>query len=240
MTISVETLLIAGILCFYLFDSAILLYSNEIVITEHKGRFFASTGSNLQIRGRYFYMPGPHTPHHALFKGSWTWNDLGSGKEFVPHLLHFTEALAVSKKACLLLAFLLLVALPVLLLSSASPLLLLVLLGLVYLSIAVAVYSCWTRRLDLELTKRDVALLAAEAFCCPPFAINLVRKLCQKRGLRQDALTLAERLMPATRRSPLLAAVEGRAQLNIDFEDVSSARYEEMIRFRSRVQERQS
>lgn len=239
MTISVEVLLIAGIFGFYLFDSALLLYSNEIVITEHKGRFFATAGSNIQIRGRYFYLPGPHTPHHGLFKGVWAWTDADKGKEFVPGLLHFTEALVVPKRGCLLVGALLLMVLPTLLLMSASSIALLFLLASVYLTIGVVVYACWTRRSALEMSGREVALLAVEAFSCPPFAINIVRKVCQKRGLREDALSLAERLMPPARQLPLLAAVERRAQVSIDFVDQASAEYKEMIRFRSRIRERQ-
>jgi len=235
--ISNEILLVAGIFALYLFDSSSLLYSNELILSESKRSFSATTGSSLQIGGRFLYVPNILKPHHAHFKGSWSWRDHGAAREFIPELLHFVDALSLPKAGCALLAGLMFLALPYLLLTSGKPLLLLFTLCSIYLTIAVMVHSAYRHRKALELSRRQIALIGTEAFLCPPFAINFVRKICEKRGLKQDALALSQRLLSRNRMLSTLAAVQERLATSIAFTDESSKTHEEMTDFAKRLKE---
>ena len=76
MHISFETLLVLGILGFYLFDSAMLLYFNEFAIVKSSSAWaFACPASRWRIRGKTPYLPNPLTPGNPLFRAAWSPTD---------------------------------------------------------------------------------------------------------------------------------------------------------------------
>ena len=73
MTVSFEILMVAGIVAFYIADSAMLLYVNEYILVQHRGSLrFDFPSLRSQVAGRFLYIPNPFRPDLMLFRGAWS------------------------------------------------------------------------------------------------------------------------------------------------------------------------
>lgn len=224
MTAHFELLLILGVLVFYLQDSMMLLHYDELVFTETRRFWRVSTGSTMSLGGRHLFLPNPLMPTRGLFRGCWSSDSKSPPSEHWPGLRHFIAALSPLKATCRVLWALMLGALPLLLLVYPHPIALLVLLALIYGCAATLVWQMWDGRNVLELDNRAFASLAFEALSCPPFAINTVRKLCLRRGLRGDMVEVGRRMLDGVGTRRLRDVLTARIAMASVFEDESSPR----------------
>ena len=65
--VETEFLLVAGILAFYLFDSARLLHFDDLVISPVRGAWRIVPGGTLEVRGRFLHLPNPLWPAGTRF-----------------------------------------------------------------------------------------------------------------------------------------------------------------------------
>ena len=73
MNLSFEALLIIGVLGFYIYDSAILMFSNELIFTKSYGKWSASfPTTRLRVMKKLLFFPNPLTPFNLIFVLSWT------------------------------------------------------------------------------------------------------------------------------------------------------------------------
>lgn len=212
---TLQLLLVLGVFAFYVLDSALLLHYDEIVLTRRGRRWLASAGSQTRLGGRYLYLPDPLRPAAPLFRGGWL--DTARPAEHWAGLDHFVAALARFAAPCRLLWLLLLVALPLMLWRAAHPNAMLALAAGIYATVLWIGLRLWRLRRVLELSGRQALGLAFELLCCPPHAINTVRKLCERRGLHGDALAAARRLLGPGRTAQLAGQIGERLQLALDF-----------------------
>ena len=210
--VETEVLLVAGILAFYLLDSARLLHFDELQIAATRRGWQVSTGSDLEMRGRFVLVPNPLLPARTRFHASW----LPPGGEVVEDaeaLRRFARGLWPVRAGCVVVGVLVLVALPALLLAFRDPAWLLAVLAastLVTLAMLLAVFR---QRATLRLDARGLLALSAESLLCPPCAPNLYRKLCDRRGFRGDPVAFAARHLPRDAQQRLHAAIDARIAL---------------------------
>ncbi len=210
-----EWLLALGVAGFYLQDAALLLHYDEIVLVRRGRRWSASAGGEARLRDRYLYLPNPLTPAAPLLRSGWL--DPAEPREHWAGLAHFLAAATGFGPACRLLAGLLLVALPLLLWRFPHPLAMLALAAAVYATVLAIGLRLWRFRRVLELERGQALKLAFELLCCPPHAINTVRRLCARRGLRGNALDAMRHLLdPAPARSAA-AEIGQRLDMAEDF-----------------------
>lgn len=191
---SLEWLLVAGIVVFYLQDAAVLLHYDEFVVAGGAGDWHGATGT-VEWSGRFLWLPNPLAPHAAAFAGAWggpgeaSAATAGGGgvDAFLAALLPFQVGTRVLGAA-------LIIAVPLLLWLYPHPLALLGVLAFAYATIACMVLALWRRRERLGLDRRTTAWLAFECLACPPHAINLVRKLSLRHGPPGAAAAIASRL----------------------------------------------
>ncbi|RYX92519.1 MAG: hypothetical protein EOO28_21740 [Comamonadaceae bacterium] len=204
-----EVLLMALVAGLYLYDSAMLLYANEAVLIARGRRktwlsAFGSTGTTF--RGKEFFLPNPLLPARPVFKLTWRQdepeaaavNHTGSGR------MRGKVAHAWNDRAAPLMRFrfplwsLGLVMFGLLPASMAmgpsGDLLLLASFVLVYLHVAVILLMLWFSRRDVGLTGRQAAAIILDLLLCPPFALNLVRRLSLKVEVNEDFVDAARRL----------------------------------------------
>lgn len=214
---SLEWLLVLGVVGFYLQDSALLLHYDEIVVTRRGRRWAASTGSASQIGGRYLYLPDPLRPASPLFRIGWMADPARSPREHWAGLDHYLAALERFGPWCRSLWGLLLIALPWLLWRSASPTVMLGLAVAIYLNVLKIGIDLWRYRRVLALSGAQAGSLAFELLCCPPHAINVVRRLCARRGLHGDAIDAARRLLAPAQARELAGRIDERLEMAMDF-----------------------
>lgn len=191
---SLEWLLVAGIVAFYLQDAMVLLHYDEFVVVGGDGAWHGTTGG-IEWSGRFLWIPNPLAPHEAAFTGAWARpGAVSAGRPGNAGVYAFVAALLPFQAGTVVLGTLLMVQLPLLLWLYPHPLALLGVLALAYATIAGMVLALWRRRRRLGLGKRTVAWLAIECIACPPHAINLVRKLALRHGPPGAAAVIALRL----------------------------------------------
>lgn len=217
---SFEVLLPVGAIAFYLFDAALMLYGNEMVL-ERGSLWRGSLGLPAQIGGRRLYLPNPFTPQRLLFRVRW---DRPAAGESAPLDVDAWQRAAspIGKVVALQAMLLLMVLPPVSILLGAGTLLLAVFVAFYALSL-VALGLLLSRRDALGVSGRQAALLAAESLLCAPFALNLVRKISLAQSGRLGWLSQAERSFAPRRRRELLGLVCARIDELLIVEEAGSA-----------------
>jgi hypothetical protein len=226
MTLHDVLLLLGGVVALYLYDSALLLYHNEIVVVSARSGCRVSGGSTFELRGRHVFLPNPLCPHRSLFRLNWPEHGQFSGAARPVPSRRVVVALSVLAPWMLLLLFLFAVALPYTLLVMQSAQALLAWIATVYTAIILSLFQVYRYRKALNLSGRAVAAIALDALLCAPFALNIVRKI----GLRQrfdDDL----RVVAATRLSPqavrdLAGILDERIQASLQFVEPDAPAFE--------------
>ena len=190
--VSFEILLVLGTLGFYLYDSGMLLYVNEMVFFRERRQWnFACPGNSWLLLGRSPYIPNPLTPEIAMFRVYWS--DTGrSSQNSDESIEQFVAALVPLQYLVDVLLAQFFIALPfVLFLYGSGPQLLWVF-GAIYLNIAVILVVVYKKKDILKVSKRKFVALSFESIACAPFALNIVRKLTLHRSLVGDPIEFAK------------------------------------------------
>src|SRR5262245_31853449 len=187
---SFEVLLPIGAIGFYLYDAALMLYADELVLERRHTGWKSSGGCGLQLGGRLLFLPNPLAPGRLLFRMQW---DSAAAQERdqldVAELQRLTRPLQL---IALLQALFLMVALPPASLTLGAGSVVLVIFAAFYALTVAAIVVLIMRRRSLKVSNRQCAFLAFEALACAPFAVNLVRKVSLARSRDVNWLALVE------------------------------------------------
>jgi hypothetical protein len=189
-----ETLLMVLVLGLYLYDSALLLYSNEaILVLAGNNRWLAGFGSNrTTLGGREFYLPSPLLPTRQLLRLSWKVEGVPAGSASVA--ANFAANMPFSGPLApwvWSLAAALFIGLPLALYGGLGDWFIVWAFGLVYVNVVSMVLCLWVYRQQFNLGGRAFALLAFDLVLCPPFALNIIRKLSLRVVVKEDFVTAA-------------------------------------------------
>jgi len=186
-----EVLLPLGAIGLYLLDSALLMYSNELLFLRHRRQWDFAEGSQLILLGRRVYLPNPLTPNVPLFRIRWSEHDSRERREQPDEILRFAAVLRPVQYFVLGL-LLLLLALPVELLWFGTGLALLALFAAFYMVVFASLGYIYVRRRELRVSGKAFLWLSFDSLACAPFAINLVRKLSMRRSLAGNPIGFAK------------------------------------------------
>lgn len=230
-------MLVLGIVGFYLFDSAMLLYVNELVFVEKNGKWmFSHPETGWQMLGKYLYIPSPLTPDCPLFRSYWVVSSApNEHQEDIKTLRQFLNELHPLRYMTFILFVLLLIWLPIVLWWFGTGLELLLLLGVIYCTIFVMLAHTYRHRDKLGLSGKAFVKLAFDSIACAPFALNLVRKITLRRSLAGDTISFAHQVLDADAFVQLVQALCHQVDEDIEFEDKESPRYIALKDFRNRI-----
>jgi hypothetical protein len=204
-----EVLLPLGAIGLYLFDSTLLLYSNELLFARRGGKWGFATGSALMLAGRRLYLLNPFMPATPQFRVRWLEADSRQEQESREELDAFLAAVGPLRYLVIAL-WVLLLALPVELLLLGTGIELLALMAAFYLVILAALGYIYARRRELRVSGKSFLSLSFDSLACAPFAINLVRKLALRRSLAGNPIDFARRTFEPAAFSTLIDAVYRR------------------------------
>jgi hypothetical protein len=208
---SYEAELIAITIFLYLYDSSVLLYSNEAILTNTAvGRWSAAWGwSGFVLAGRSLCMLNPFTPHRPSFRLRWQFEESdeveadGSWNERVDLL----KRLRASTLACAIGMF---VLVPAGLLSSLGAYALIPGAAIVYGSAIVGLVRLSFVRDRLGLGGIRFTGFAFECLACPPFSANMLRRVALSQSIGESLTSAGARLADEENWNRLRAYCESR------------------------------
>jgi hypothetical protein len=219
-----EVLLMVLAIGLYLYDCAFLLHINEgMVVPGQGGGWRIRFGSShLTFRGKELYMLSPLRPDRPEFRLLWglpgrpmqahaAWK---ARRDLFKPLVPLVWAMAAA----------LFVLLPLGLFAPAGDGILLLALCVLYLGIAGALLWLGRRRGPLGLSARQLGVLAFELAACPPFAVNVIRKVALEMPLDADLMSVARALQAPADWNVTRGELIARLDEQIDAEDESSER----------------
>ncbi|HEY4373090.1 MAG TPA: hypothetical protein VGN52_14260 [Burkholderiales bacterium] len=192
MRVSAELALMGLVVALHLYDSALLLYVNEGVLSPkgRRGWMVAFGSDKLQLRGREAYLPSPLRLHRPQYRLAWRFEDGAVDQRWAPDARLFRPLAPLVWG----MALALFVLLPLGLFTSLGHAALLAALLLLYGSMAAALAWLWLKRKRLRIAARALAALSFECLTCAPFALNLVRHLSARMPADEDLECAARRL----------------------------------------------
>jgi len=182
-----------GAAAFYVYDSLLLLFDNDVVFVKAGRKWASMQGSDIVIMGKRLAAPGFMAPWAFVLRSSWS----ATGEPAPPTVLEpermatVLSALLPLRILCSLLLFLLVVGLPAAALSEAAPLAMLIVFAAYYLLVVSGLVFLVLARRRLSLDGKALLLMVVDALACAPFAVNLVRKVTMHSLPLKDALAFS-------------------------------------------------
>ncbi|MGY1519030.1 hypothetical protein [Luteimonas sp. A482] len=229
-----EVLLAVALVALYLQDSALLLHFDEVLVEGDDRGWRVSTGTGLELRGRFLSIPNPLLPMRTRLRASWLHTGVLAA-ETPAELARYARMLWPVRLGCTLTGVVLLGVIPWLLLGPRDPLQLLAALAATWLLIIGMLAYLALRRVTVQISRRQLGGLAMEALLCPPHAINLYRQLCSMRGFRGDPVAFAASQLPDRERQRLQASIDARLDLFALADETAGDRGAALASARARV-----
>lgn len=230
-----EWLLVLLMVGLYVYESACLLYSNELVLIRSGQCWKVATGSKqIQLLGKGWYLASPLDLGKPVFRLDW--NAAGAIGPAPAWDCQQTSAVIrqVGYAAWAM-------ALTMLLLGAAIVLgnITVIAAGLVgfYGLVVASIIRVWMARLCLGMTTAQVLSLGFELICCPPFGPNLARRLSLRLIPQGDGIELAARVLTPAQWCQLVTTVAEVQQELLDFTSSSLAEVRAMEKFNAFLQE---
>lgn len=184
---------------FYLYDSTVLLYSNEaVLVCDFRRNWSAATGmAGFLLAGRTLCVLNPFTPHRPSFRLRWEFNSLAPvpQSEWMEH----AQELRVLAPSTLAAGIALYVLLPLGMFTALGAYAVIPALVVLYGSIIVSLILVRRRKILITPGGMRFLSLAFECVACPPFGINMVRRSTLAQRLAEPLPLAAVRLLDAVR-----------------------------------------
>lgn len=200
-TITTQVQIVLAICLFYLYDAALLLKPDEGLLRKsHRGWLVQLASRGFELRQNWVLWPSLVAIHQPVYRLRWSATLITLPGEAAPAtaLASHARSFSAFTLPLYLLAALLFVALPVALLVLHSELTQLITLALIYLCTACISILTWRHGKHGHSEKATACSIAVEILLCPPFALNVVRKLSLPYGAQPDLLQTTHALMAAT------------------------------------------
>jgi hypothetical protein len=236
--LSYEVELFALAVLLYLYDSTVLLYANEAILScDRRSNWRVSTGwQGFLVAGRTICLLNPFTLYRPCVRLRWNLYapDLPGADESwsreIPKLGAGTPW-AVSAAIALFLL------LPIGLFTPLGTYAILPAVCVLYGSILVALVFIRAHSARPGLTGLRFAGLTFECLACPPFGVNLVRRVALMCPVRESLLPASARLLPASEWDALRAHCMATLDRELWRLEASSAERQSLEKQRARLSE---
>jgi hypothetical protein len=198
--LSYEVELLALAVLFYLYDSSVLLYSNEAILTcDRAQRWTATTGwIGFVLAGRSLCLLNPFTPYRPSFRLSWDFNLLEpetKDREWPKRAQEFESIAPLTVTAGIALFLML----PLGMFTEFGRYAVISAVVVLYGSILLALFQLRRKQILAAAGRRHFWGFAFECLACPPFAVNMVRRITLRDRIAEPAPLAAVRLLDADR-----------------------------------------
>jgi hypothetical protein len=177
VNLTAEAWLMLLALALYVYDAALLLESNELMLVQGRaGQWLVGFGANgWKLGGKEPFIPNLLAPWRTMVRVRWSFEEGPSGPRSDDGML-LPEVGTAPKVAVTVLLALIFVVFPACLFVYPVTALTLSVVVLIYATCAITLAMLYLEREPLALSRPGFWKLCVECFACPPFCINAVRK----------------------------------------------------------------
>lgn len=210
----------------YLYDSSVLLYGNEAVLTRTSAQRWSSSWGwmGFSLARRTLCVLNPFTPHMPCFRLSWNFRN--------EHGLHadaqwplFAERLQQIAPFVVISGIALFAILPLGLFSALGAYAVGAACVLLYGSVLLALYRLYGQRKSLALVGNRFWGFAFECIACPPFAVNMLRRITLAVRVTEPLPIASERLLNPEQWTKMRTECLSRVNLALQSADPGTAEY---------------
>lgn len=225
MSTSAETWLVLLALGLYLYDALLLLESDELVLVQRAGGWQPAFGANgWKLARREPLMTNPFSPWQPLARVRWSFEQgLADGIALAAAPALPAVALAPRIGVALLWAIVF-VALPLCLFVFRHTVGMLAVIAALYATVVFVLLGLRRDAAALGLPAGKFRMMCIECIACPPFAINVVRRVTLAVPANAELAWIAAQARRAGRLEALKAQLARRVAEQIDAEPEGSAR----------------
>jgi len=227
MSLSVELQMLLLAVGLYAFDSLLLLYPNEGVLTViGKDKWKVKFGSdNTRVRGKEILFPNLLLPHRPVFKLSWDYE----GAKLAASVVNWDAQKLLFKELALPVYFIgaaQFMIFPYVIFFYLTDVSIICSLVFLYLSIFFSLILIYRKRDSFHISKSKYFSLCFECLVCPPVAFNLVRKLSLGLPeLKEDLLMVSKILLDPESWHDSKGQFISRLIEEINFEEEGTSRF---------------
>lgn len=224
--LSFEALLVLGVLLFYLYDSLMLLNVNELIVQKtFKKWSYRFPVFGFQILRKFPLIMNLLMPNFLMFILSWPSpkEEIDSGR-----LEILIKSLLPLQIIGFLLLLLIIFVIPFVAFIFDSGPQLLTLFMLIYLLIFISICYLFIYRDPLGLSSLKLSSIAFECILCPPFAINIARKVSMSYEIGSDPIDCSKMLFDKQTYKLFKSDLTSLLKTNMKYHEKDSARYNEL------------
>lgn len=200
MDLSLETLLVLGIVGFYIYDSTYLYFYNEFNIRKGFTKSFYPQfiSKKLNFFNKYLVIFNIFLPYQLTFKCSWkaiSSNQKINSQDDIDTINTISKTLKPLQFINILLFLFTLILLPLVILLKLNYEILAITLAAIYLLNIINIFYVIFKRKNLKLSWIKVLQLTLDIFLCPPFSVNLLRKISLNYVIKTEGTILAREIL---------------------------------------------
>ena len=226
---SFEVLLVLGVFGFYFYDSFMLLNINELILTRSvKSWSYKFPILGFQLLKKFPFLPNLLTPNVALFQVLWPTNDDNLDSKALDV---FIKSLIPIQMTVIILLLLILIYLPIVAFIYGSGVELLILFSTIYIVIASILIYIFTQKNNLHLTNIKFISIAFESIICPPFALNMVRKISLNYSINIDPYIFSNEMFDTNTKLLFKNNLCNVIEENMKFFEEDAPRYIELDKY---------
>ncbi len=221
ISFSTEWQLLALAACFYIYDSALLLYVNEGILTPARRSWSIKLAvRGFTIRGKNLIFPNLLIPHRPVYRLFWDYKSLDTvstvtwDEEKKRYQIFFPMVYGMAAA--------LFVTLPLVFFLNRTDFAVLGCLFLIYLNTLLTGLALLCLHERLQLSRKKCWSIFLECLLCPPLTINVVRKISTQRVLPTSIFAAGVLLLEADQREiffdNLLSQIDNQIEAADDHE----------------------
>ena len=230
---SFEALLVLGVFGLYCYDSFMLLNFNELIFIRFKKKWsYKFPILSLQLLRKFPFLPNLLTPNVPLFQVFWPSRDQGLN---INELNTFIKSVLPIQIISVVLLLLMFICLPIIAFKYGSGVKLLIIFSTIYSLIVCILIYIFSQKHNLKLSNTKFLSIAFESIVCPPFALNMVRKISLNYPINVDPYIFSKKMFdePTKRSFKHRLCIIIKKKMSF-FEDDSS-RYIELNKYLNQI-----
>jgi hypothetical protein len=238
MNITVEIQLLLLAIGLYIYDSILLLYPNEAILSAaYNNKWQIKFGyKNTNINGKELFVQNLLLPQRPIFKLFWNYEGKSEEQKIQIDWKIHQEQFKILSFPILMIAIAQLIIFPYVIFFYLTDISIIISLIFLYASIIISLLLVYKKINILKISKRKFYLICFECLICPPIAINLARKISLAiPESKEDLLNLSKRILEEHEwnitKKHFITKIEDELQIS----DENTERYIKMIANRNHL-----